>query len=172
MFCSYSACKDQTREPDEQRTKCVCPAGTYNRAWGFIFCFNADAHENPLAAKEYEPARAALLHGGMCIPCPKKCVACSRRGEVLIKPGFGMSRAMTNKYVGLQAGVKLTNKSLFSCDQNKGACAGETAGGEQRRWLRLSFEGDMSSLGAPAKKELQARPELLLGSWDMCQGPS
>ena len=82
-----------------------------------------------MAAADYALARAAVLRGDTCIPCPDGCVDCSRRGHVLIRPGYGLSRAATMHYTGLDDGNArgAGDTRLFSCPLD-GVCLGEHVG--------------------------------------------
>ena len=46
--------------PNGQRTACTCPIGTYDRTQGYIFCFQTEAHDNPLEAAAYDLARVCV----------------------------------------------------------------------------------------------------------------
>ena len=103
----------------------MCPLGTYNASFGVIICFEHGYYDRRMQTDvKYVLPMEILKNKGQCLPCDDECVRCEQPGEVLMKPGYGLSNTLLSKYEGLQRGP-WREKNLFKCSTNMAVCAGE-----------------------------------------------
>ena len=118
------------------RDECVCSAGTYDAAHGFVFCW-------PEAGKQYsvgtartrkqdtldglrqqERAQLSQRNGKakVCMPCPSACTDCGQLGAGYVKAGWGFGRTGASLFHGIAVGTNSSDKAVFKCGSNKTGC--------------------------------------------------
>ena len=116
------------------KDECMCSAGTYDVAHGFVFCWPGDGYsshyslgkaqvrkQDKLAGLHEDERQQLSLNGTgnmVCVKCPSGCTDCGELGgaptDDYVKAGWGFGKVGASQFHGIDVG-KYSDKAVFKC---------------------------------------------------------